>query len=93
MQQRQHIRALTEAGNPDWEQTKPPRLLEAGLTAEVNYSSSDSNSRDEQRQQMRTRGNLQDSEITPGLRRLWFLPCLVELMMYLGLKRKCKVFL
>lgn len=69
VQQHQHVNALTKAGNPDWEQTKPPRLLEAGLTAEVNYSSSDmdSNSRDEQRQQMRTRGNLQDSGLTPGL--------------------------
>lgn len=83
--QQQHINALTKTGNPAWEQTMPPRLLEAGLTAEVNYCSSDmdSNSRDEQRQQMRTRGTLQDSELTPGLVLLWFLPCLVDLITYL----------
>lgn len=61
--------ALTKAGNPDWEQPKPPRLPEAGLTAALNYSSSDmdSNPGEEQRRQMRTRGKLQDSELTPGL--------------------------
>lgn len=65
VQQQQHIIALTKAGNPDWEQTKPPRLLGACWTAEVNYSNSDmdSNSREEQRQQLRTRRHLQGRDL------------------------------
>lgn len=75
---------MTNAGKPDREQTKPPTLLEAAWTAEVDYSSSDmdGNSRDEQRQQMRTRGHLHDRELTPELTLLRFLPCLLELMTY-----------
>lgn len=73
VQQQQHISPLTQAGNPDWEQTKPPRLLKAGwlqrwITAALTRTLTPRTRRDSRRGQGET--SSEDSELTPELRLL-----------------------